>query len=171
MKPRLITALTLSAALVLTGCAGAGTTSGVSVNGTDYSAAEVQEATAQLSEATQQQFQPQQVIASLAQLPVLDELFAGTDFQLTEATVQQTLAQTGVTDAGRGTLDAARAVLYQNVMRDPAAGQDPKVLERAPGLQQDLAEVQVEVNPRYGAWDVNSGVTPVAPSWISSSEG
>ena len=69
------------------------------------------------------------------------------------------------------TLAAATSRQYQLRLGDPAIMQDPEmaeVVQRAQAVtQEDLAAVDVEINPRYGDWDVDhGGVVPEVPEWI-----
>ena len=75
-------ALALTAVLALAGCStGIGSDTAVSVDGTDYTVAELQEATTQLNALAQQPGEPQQVVADLvadlAQRPVEDAVGIG----------------------------------------------------------------------------------------------
>lgn len=172
-RQRMLTVLTLSAALVLSGCGGPGSEAGVSVNGTDYSVEEVQEATQDLAQWPPQTKEPQQVIRDLALLPFLDDLLKGTPVEVTDAQIRQQLTDTGVNEPSDATVDAARARHYQIQLSDPATLQDPKMSDVAAKLQgltaEDLA-ADVQVNPRYGTWDPNAGgLTAVVPEWIQSS--
>ncbi|GGF38888.1 hypothetical protein GCM10011366_03100 [Ornithinimicrobium tianjinense] len=170
------TALALTAVLALAGCStGIGSDTAVSVDGTDYTVAELQEATTQLNALAQQPGEPQQVVADLALLPLLDEVFAGSPAETTESAVRQLLATNGVNDPGRATLDAARSRQYQQVLGDQATFQDPamaEALQRAQSVTtEDLAAVEVDVNPRYGTWDAtNGGLSPVVPDWIQADD-
>lgn len=173
-RSRLIPALALTAALTLAGCAGVGSDLGVSVEGEEFSVAELQEATGQLNEATGQPTGPQQVIADLVLLPLLDSIFAGSPAQLNDALSREMLSGVGITDPGPATLAAVRSRQYQAVLQNAAALQgDPEmtaVVERASAVTQaDLAAIDVEVNPRYGSWDVaNGGLVAEIPSWIQA---
>lgn len=170
-RSRALPALALTASLTLAGCSGVGSDLGVSVNGQEFSVAELQEATAQLNEAAEQPAGPQQVVADLALLPLLEEVFAGSPADLSENQVRKVLSAGGVDDPGPATLAAATSRQYQLRLGDPAIMQDPEmaeVVQRAQAVtQEDLAAVDVEVNPRYGDWDVdNGGVVPEVPEWI-----
>jgi hypothetical protein len=168
-------ALALSTALTLAGCSGGGVgdDTGVSVEGSDYSVAELQEATAQLNRVAQQPSDPQQVVADLALLPLLDDIFAGSPRELTDGSVREVLGQGGVSDPNPATLDAARSRQYQAALSDPALQADPAMadaMSRAMAVtEEDLAAVDVDVNPRYGTWDVTQGgLGPATPAWIQS---
>lgn len=169
-------ALALTAALTLAGCSGGGVGAhpGVSVDGKDYSVADLQEATAQLNAMTQQASEPQQVVADLALLPLLDDIFAGTPREASDGAVRQVLASGGVSEPNEATVDAARSRQYQATLSDPAVQADPAMADamgRAMAVTaEDVAAIDVEVNPRYGTWDANNGgLSEVVPAWIQSS--
>lgn len=183
-RSRVIPALALTAALTLAGCSGVGSHLGVAVDGDEFSVNELQEATTQLNEVAANlpeavpgfvESGPQQVVADLALLPLLDQIFAGSPAEATDAQVRQFLGSAGVTEPGEATLQAARSRQYQGNLSNPAIFQDPAmadVLARAQSVTEaDLAAVEVEVNPRYGSWDVaNGGVVPGVPEWIQSTD-
>src|SRR5690606_5911795 len=106
-RSRVLPALALTAALTLAGCSGLGSDPGVSVNGQEFSVAELQEATAQLNQAAEQPAGPQQVVADLALLPLLEEVFAGSPAVVSESQVREVLTASGVGDPGPATLAAA----------------------------------------------------------------
>lgn len=181
-RSRVIPALASTAALVLAGCSGVGSDLGVAVEGDEYSVTELQRATSQLNEVAAnlqepvpgfQQTEPQQVVADLALLPLLEEVFAGSPAELTDSGVREFLAAAGISEPGEATVEAARSRTYQGALGNPAIFQDPamgEVLARAQAVTEaDLAEIDVEVNPRYGSWDVaGGGVVPGVPEWIKT---
>lgn len=183
-RSRVTSALALTAVLALAGCSGVGSDLGVAVDGEEYSVTELQQATTQLNEVagnleqplqTFQQTGPQQVVTDLAVLPVLDQIFTGTPAEVTETQLQEFLGANGVAEPGDATLEAARSRQYQERLGDMALLQDPamgEVIERAQTLlatPDALAAVDVEVNPRYGSWDIaNGGVVPRVPEWIQT---
>ncbi|WP_228255069.1 hypothetical protein [Ornithinimicrobium avium] len=179
-RSRLVPALALTAILALAGCSAVGSDTGVSVDGQSYSMDDLHQATTQLNEAFGpqaggQQLGAQQVIASLALLPLLDQVFEGSPAVVSDTEVRSSLGENGVSDPGPATMDAERSRLYQTKLGDPATLQDPamaEVLARAQSVtEEDLAAVDVEVNPRYGTWDVaNGGLVPQVPAWIQSSD-
>lgn len=172
-RSRVIPALALTAALTLAGCSVGDSTEGVSVDGQTYSMAELHEATEQLNQLGQQT-DAKQVIADLALLPLLEQVFQGSPGVVTDAQVRDVFGQGGVSDPGQASLDAGRSRQYQQQLGDPAILQDPamqEVLVRAQSVtNDDLAAIDVDVNPRYGTWDVaNGGLVPGTPAWIQSS--
>lgn len=183
-RSHVLPALAATAALTLAGCGGVGSDLGVAVDGEEYSVTQLQEATSQLNEVATnlpepmpafQQTAPQQVVTDLALLPLLEGIFAGSPVELSEGQVEEFLGSAGVAEPGEATLAATRSRQYQSALNDPAIFQDPAlsdVLVRAQSVTpEDLAAVDVEVNPRYGTWDVgNGGIVQGVPAWIQSAD-
>ena len=168
------TAPALVAALALSGCSGATMQEGVIVNGDAYSVEEVEDATRQFSQLSGQTVAPQAVISVAGAVPVLDEYFEGSTYQPSEQMLRSDLAGGGLEGEATGlTLDVARYQYYASILNDPASQQDPAlspILERIPDYQDDLAEQDVQVNPRFGSWDPSSGqVVPQVSPWITQS--
>lgn len=186
------TALALTAALALAGCSsGVGSDTAVTVDGTDYSVAQLQQATTDLNDAgasvaaqggaadvgdlalSREGSTPQQVVADLALLPLLEDVFAGSPAETNDAAVRQALSRHGVNDPGQGTVDAALSRTYQALLSDSATFADPamgEVLTRAQSVTiADMDALGIEVNPRYGHWDsANGGLAPFTPDWIQA---
>lgn len=183
---RLLTVLTLSAALVLSGCGGPGSDPAVTVDGTSYSVAEVQQATQQINEVVlsqqvaagapeQEPNTPQDLISDLALLPVIGEIVAGSPIEISQTQIRDLLNRNGVADPGPATIDAALSRQYRQVFSDPATLQDPAmadVMAKLQALTADrVAAIDVEVNPRFGAWDYQSGQVNLGkPLWIDSAD-
>lgn len=170
-RQTVIASLSLSAALLLSACGGGpGSETAVSVNGTDYSVAELQDAVTDLNTVAQMPSTTSDVIRDLAVLPVLEGIVGGTPVEVTEGQLRQILGNNGVPEPGAATLDAARARQYLQALNDPATFQDPAMAEALAKMQAitdaDFAAVDVDVNPRYGSWDISTGVTPATPAWI-----
>lgn len=165
-------AASLSAALLLTACGGPGSDPGATINGTDYTVAEIQEAAAQLSGGVQAASTPQDVIRDLAVLPVVENILDGSPMEATEAQIREVLSASGVSDPGRATLEAGKARMYLQQLNNPATFQAPGMEEAIAKLQAvtdaDFEAVDIEVNPRFGSWDPAAGVVPSVPAWISS---
>ena len=194
-RSRVIPALALTAALTLAGCSGVGSDRAVSVDGEEYSVTEVQQAATQLNQvvpvlaervaaqetppqaAFQQETTPQQVVTDLAVLPVLDQIFGGTPAEVTEAQVRDFLGANGVSEPGEGTIEVTRSRQYQQRLGDVSLAQDPAmrdVVQRAQELlatPDALEAVDVDVNPRYGSWDIaGGGLVPRTPEWITTTD-
>lgn len=169
-----LSALAAVAALALTGCTGNAMTEGAVIDGTSYSVDEVQEATAQLSSISSQPAQAGQVIHMAALAPFFDQAFDGTSLEVTEGELDGQLEAAGLAEEpNRLTREAARFQYYGTVLQDPAAAEDPAFAEALTQIQQvtedDIKALDVEVNPRFGTWDAESGqVVPEVPQWVSS---
>lgn len=168
------TAPALVAALALSGCSGATMQEGVVVNGNAYSMGEVEDATRQFSELSGQPIAPQAVISVAGAVPVLDEYFEGSTYQPSESMLRGDLASGGLQgEATDLTLDVARYQYYASILNDPASQADPSlspILERINDYAADIAEQDVQVNPRFGAWNPQSGqVVAQVPEWITES--
>lgn len=172
-RQSVIAALTLSAALSLSACGGPGSDPGVSVDGTDYSVAELQTAVQELNSVLAQPTSTAQVVQALGELPILSGLVAGTPAEITDGQLREVLGNNGLSEPGRATLDAVRSLQYDAILNNPGTFQDPRMattIERMQALTDaDWEGVDVDVNPRYGEWDIVNGLTPVTPEWIQSS--
>ena len=171
---RVIAAVSLSAALTLSACGGPGSEPGVSVDGTDYSVADLQQAVQDLTSVAQMPSTTSDVIRDLAVLPVLKDIVDGTPAQVSEGEIRSILAENGVADPSRATVDSATARQYLQSLNDPAVMQDPGMADAVAKMQavteETFEQIDVEVNPRYGEWDVSTGVVPSTPSWIKSDQ-
>lgn len=162
----------LVAALALAGCGGTTMQEGVVVNGEAYSVQEVEETALQFSQLSGQPVAPQAVISIVGAVPVLDGYFAGTSYQASDDSLRADLAGGGLegepTDLA---VDVARYQYYATVLNDPATQADPAmapVLERLATFPDDVAQQDVRVNPRFGAWSSEQGqVVPQVPEWIT----
>lgn len=173
-RPPRTSVLVLAALLTLGGCSGVGMQEGLVVDGRAYSVEEVQEATQQFRELSGEPIQPQAVISVATAVPVLDEYFQGTTYEPSESTLRSELTGGGLDgEAAELTLDVARYQYYAAVLNDPASQSDPAlgpVVERMADYPADVAAQDVQVNPRFGAWDPDAGqVAPQVPTWIQQS--
>lgn len=153
-RPRALLAAAVTATLLLSGC-GADRDFAVKVNGEAISQAELQEAAQQWNSFAQQAETPQTMISSLAKGAALEPFFA--DSPLTDASLASQFQQLDVAEPSDVLLDFARGRLFEN----SASSLDPAQVQAA------LADVDVEVNPRFGSWDPAAGaVVPSTPDWI-----
>ena len=171
VKRTALPALALAGLLTVSGCAGNGMQEGVVVDGEAYSVEDVQEAAQQFAELSGQQVAPQAIASVAGSVPVLDDYFAGTSFAADEGQLRSQLATAGLEgEPNELTLDVARYQYYASVLNDPMAQQDPAlapVMEKMQGFQADVAAQDVQVNPRFGAWDPAAGqVVAQVPAWI-----
>lgn len=156
-RPRALLAAAATATLLLSGCGAAESDFAVKVNGEAISQAELHEAAEQWNSFAQQPETPQTMITALANGPALESLFPGSP--LTDEALISQFQELDITEPSDVLLDFARSRIFEN----SASSLDPAELEAA------LAEVDVEVNPRYGAWDpATAAVVPSTPDWIVS---
>ena len=164
-------ALVLAAALTLAGCSGAGLQEGVVVNGHGYSVEDVQEAAQQFQVLSGQPVAPQAIVGVAGSLPVLDGYFQGTGLERSDEQLRNDLMTGGLgEEPNQLTVDVARYQYYASILNSPDAASDPAladVMTKMQGFQADIAAQDVQVNPRFGAWDPASGqVVAQVPSWI-----
>lgn len=169
---RPLAALALTSLIALTGCSGVGSDMGATIEGTTFSVAELQEAAVQLGTVDPQLNDPRQIIASLSLLPLVDDIFRGTAVEVTAAQTLDLLGQMGLEDPAPTTQEATRFLMYQAIVNDPNTFADPAMAEAAEklaNLDAAFAELDVEVNPRFGDWDAaKGGLIANVPSWIES---
>lgn len=155
-RPRALLAAAAAATLLLSGCGGAERDFAVKVNGEAISQADLQEAAEQWNSFAQQPETPQTMISSLAKGPALESLFPGSP--LTDEALIGQFQELEIAEPSEVLLDFARSRIFEN----SASSLDPAELQAA------LDDVDVEVNPRFGAWDPTAAaVVPSTPDWIS----
>lgn len=157
---RRVVAVVAAGLLLLSGCAtGAGTAA--TVEGQQISEAELHEATRQFNEVAQQPVTPGQVLEVLVQLPVLDEVGAQAGVDFTEQEYREAMIEAGLSDPHPLAVDFLRGLNIQNTL--------PQMGEEVPA--EALAELDVELNPRYGSWDPETAtVSADPPEWITPVE-
>lgn len=171
VKRTALPALALAGLLTVSGCAGNGMQEGVVVNGDAYSVGEVQEAAQQFQQLSGQEVTPQAVASVAGSVPVLDEYFKGSSYAADEGQLRSQLGAAGLDGEPNDlTLDVARYQYYASVLNDPAAQQDPAlfaIVEKMQNFQADVAQQDVQVNPRFGTWDpAQTKVVEQVPAWI-----
>ncbi len=157
---RRVVAVVTAGLLLLSGCAmDAGTAA--TVEGQEISESGLHEATRQFNQIAQQPVTPAQVLEVLVQLPVLDEVGdqAGVDF--TDDEYRNAMVEAGLSDPHPLAVDFLRGLNIQNTL--------PQLGEEVPA--EALAELDVQLNPRYGSWDPESAtVSADPPEWITPVE-
>jgi hypothetical protein len=152
-RPRSLLALVAASGLLLSGCGDSSSDYAARINGETISQAELLEAAEQWNAVANQPVTPQAMIESVAKVPALEELIPGTP--LTDEQLVGQLQGLELAEPNQVLVDFARGLIYEQ-NADPAQ------------LQQALADVEVEVNPRYGAWDAATGtVVADTPEWIT----
>lgn len=146
--------------LLLSGCA-TGADTAATVEGQEIGEAELQEATRQFNQVAQQPVTPSQVLQVLVQLPVLEEVGAEAGVDFTEEEYRSAMVEAGLSEPHPLAVDFLRGLNIQNTL--PQTGQEVP--------SDRLAELDVEINPRYGSWDPESAtVTAEPPAWIVPEE-
>lgn len=159
-RSRALLAATATATLLLSGCGAAEGDFAVKVNGEAISQSDLQEAAEQWNSFAQQPETPQTMITSLAKGPALESFFP--DNPLTDEALIGQFQELDVTDPSDVLLDFARSRIFEG----STGSIDPAELQAA------LAEVDVEVNPRFGTWDpAAAAVVQSTPDWIVSNGG
>ncbi|MBC7290931.1 MAG: hypothetical protein H5T83_06295 [Actinotalea sp.] len=158
-------------AVLLTGCAGAPGTAAV-VDGRVITESALQRTTAELGRLVPQGIPAQQVLINLIAAPYLidaaAEIGAGVSEAEARQLAEQLAAQAGlgeVPELGPGSLDVLRATLAQGKI---SQSQDPGAVFAE--FEQELAEADVELSPRYGSFDLDAGgIVPTQRDWIDAS--
>lgn len=160
----IVCSVTLAGALLLGGCSGVGSSDAAVVDGMTISESDLQEVTSQFNQVAAQQASPAEVLNTLIQVPTLEEAVAGSGQEVTDREVLTQLEAIPEAPAEPNELmvDLLRGLVYLQLV----GGAAPPEL---------LAEVDVDLNPRYGTWDPEGlGVVQDVPEWItpaSSPEG
>jgi hypothetical protein len=162
--PRL-TAVLAAAVLALSACSNSPLDHAATVNGRVISESELHEVITLLEASPVfegQSVSPQVVLGLLVQLPALEQSIGGTLGD--EEAARRARTQFQVEETTPLLLDLVRATAY---------------LEGgAQATEEQLAQLDVEINPRYGKWDPeglasgesSSAIAPDVPPWISTDE-
>lgn len=153
------TAISLTAAFLLAGCGGSGVSSGeaATVDGRSISQSDLQEVTDQFNAVAQQPVTPAQVLDTLIKAPALEQMVAGSGQEVTDNELLAQLASIEGAPAEPNPLmlDYLHGLVYSQM----AGGEVPPEL---------LADLDVEVNPRYGTWDSETlTLADQTPEWIA----
>lgn len=168
-------ALVIAAALALGGCTGHEMREGAVINGTAYSMQELQEAVGQIDSVAANPTGVPGLVYEAAVVDLIDSAFRGSPYSVTDAQLTATMQEAGLDGEPNAlTLDSARFRHYASILQAPGIQEDPAM---APVLvqlnavtQQDILDLDVEVNPRYGTWEPEQGgVVAEVPSWITPS--
>ncbi len=154
------TMIPATAAVLLSGCAGSGVSSGqaATVDGTTIAASDLQEVTAQFNAVAQQPTTPTQVLDTLIKAPALEEMVAGSGQEITDNELLAQLAQLpgAPAEPNRLMADYLHGLVYSQMVGDSAP----------PDL---FADLDVQVNPRYGTWDPETvSLADATPEWITT---
>jgi hypothetical protein len=165
-------ALVVAAALALSGCTGHEMREGAVINGTSYSMQELQEAVAQIDSIAVNPVGVPGIVYEAAVVHLIDDAFHGSPYTVSDAQLASTMREAGLEgEPNELALDSARFRHYASILQAPGIQEDPAmgpVLEQLNAVtQQDILDLDVEVNPRYGTWaPEQGGVVAEVPSWI-----
>lgn len=156
---RRLSALVLVGAVALSGCAAGDLDRAATVNGQRISISDVQGVVQQYSQVNPVSID--QVLTVLIVLPVLDEVAVDNPGQITEQQLLRWSRDQGIAEPTDAFIDYMRGLTYL---------QTPQITQ-AVDLQ-SLADLDVDVSPRYGTWDAELFmVTLDHPEWIIPADG
>lgn len=165
----------LAAALALSACTGTEMRDGAVINGTTFSMDEVQESVAQINAVAANPVDVRQIVYEAAVVPLIDDAFTSSPYAVTDGQLRTTMREAGLADEPNPlALDSARFRHYAAILQAPGIMEDPAMQPVVAQLnavtQQDIMDLDVEVNPRFGTWDPEQGgVVAEVPAWISQS--
>ncbi|UFU07421.1 hypothetical protein [Ruania halotolerans] len=161
----------LSAALLAAGCAGQPGAAAV-VDGEAITEGELSETTAALAPFLNADVGPNVMLATMIQAPVFLGVAAehgvAASEDETEAYLDELSAQAQVEvpqDYPAGAIEVARFLIVSGEL-----SQSPDAQAIGEAVNEEMAELEVEVSPRYGTWDPTlaqgSAVAPAQPEWL-----
>lgn len=165
-------ALVIAAALALSACSGPGTREGAVINGTSYSMQEVQQAVTQVDSVAANPVDVSQIVYEAAVVHLIDDAFHGSPYTVSDAELTSTMRGAGLEgEPNELALDSARFRHYASILQAPGIQEDPAMAPVLAQLnavtQEDIVNLEVEVNPRYGTWQPEQGgVVAEVPAWI-----
>lgn len=166
---RSVAALALGAALATAGCGATTADRAAVVDGSVISETSLQEAMREVNSMEpallQERLTPSGTLTALVQAPVVLEVLAGKGIAVSDSVALRAAQERGVREPSEGTLSIIR--LAQAIGTAQQSGQITDA--DAQTLTQRLGELDVEVNPRYGAFDPQSASIQVTqPSWVTA---
>lgn len=156
VRLRALAGIAIAGALVLAGCGNAPLDHAATIDGQRISETDLQEVTQEFNGLAPQPITPGEILTVLVQLPVLEDLAADAGSQITDGElVEQIRTIPQAPDEPSDLfLDLVRGLSYQQL----AGGQLP---------QEQLDDLEVDINPRYGTWDpAQAAVVDEDPAWI-----
>ncbi len=166
---RSVAVLALGAALVTTGCGATTADRAAVVDGTVIRETDLQAAMSEINgmdpALLQEQLTPSGTLTALVQAPVVLDYLAGKGVVVSDSVASREAADRGVAEPSEGTLQVIK--LASAISAAQQSGQ----LTEADGqaLSEQLRSQDVEVNPRYGAFDPDTASIQLGqPSWVEA---
>jgi hypothetical protein len=168
---RSVAALVLGAALATAGCGATTADRAAVVDGSVISETELQSAMREVNgmEPTllQQPLTPSGTLTALVQAPVVLAVLADKGVAVSDSVARQAAAQRGLAEPSEGTLQIVRLATAIGTAQEQGVVTEVEANE----VNKRLAELDVEVNPRYGTYDAaNASVTLTQPAWITPAD-
>lgn len=165
---RSVAALAVGAALVMAGCGGpAGPDRAAVVDGQVISETAVQSAMSEVNamnpQLLQQKLTPTGTLTALVQAPIVLQYLDGKGVKVSESVAMQTAQKSGLSDPSDSTLEIIRLATAIS-----QAQADGKIADAdAVALTKQLKELSIDVNPRYGTYNPNTGSIELTnPAWV-----
>lgn len=165
---RCVAVLAAGAALVMAGCGGpAGPDRAAVVDGQVISETAVQSAMAEVNamnpQLLQQKLTPTGTLTALVQAPIVLQYLDGKGVKVSESVATQEAQKRGVADPSDSTLEIIRLATAIS-----QAQTDGKITQAdGEALTKQLKELSIEVNPRYGTYNADTGSIELTnPSWV-----
>lgn len=141
------------------------------VNGGTIAEQDVSEASTELGHVLAGQINPQAVLQILIVGPTAIQVAASNGMGISAAEAAEFLdnealanEQEPAEEYSQSTLTVARYLLLDNMLRT-----SPDAAELSAELEERIAELDVELSPRYGEW-TPQGPAPAQPEWILEQE-
>ena len=168
---RTVAALVLGAALATAGCGATTADRAAVVDGSVISETELQTTMREVNgmepALLQQGLTPAGTLTALIQAPSVLAVLAEKGVAVSDSVARQAAAQRGLADPSEGTLQIVRLATAIGAAQEQGAVTE--VEQQA--VNDRIAALDVEVNPRYGTYDPNAAaVTLTQPAWITPAD-
>lgn len=168
---RTVAALVLGAALATAGCGATTADRAAVVDGSVISETELQETMREVNgmepALLQQALTPSGTLTALIQAPTVLDVLAGKGIAVSDSVARQAAAQRGLSDPSEGTLQIVRLATAIGAAQEQGAVTEVEQQQ----VNERIAALDVEVNPRYGTYDARSAsVTLTQPAWITPAD-
>ena len=168
---RSVAALVLGAALATAGCGATTADRAAVVDGSVISETELQSAMREVNgmepALLQQPLTPSGTLTALVQAPVVLAVLADKGVAVSDSVARQAAAQRGLAEPSEATLQIVRLATAIGTAQEQGVVTEAEANE----VNKRLAELDVEVNPRYGTYDAtNASVTLTQPAWITPAD-